>query len=98
MNDKPLWDYKFKHTPDNKFIVESTINKDNLNYYTLQQAHMEEKILKDFLNTIRIETHDGFYEFLDKFSDWDKEKQNSAIYLFSDLLHEMYKVQREGEN
>lgn len=98
MEDKTLWDHKFRHTPDNKFVIESTINRNNLNFYTLQQTHMEEKILKDFLNTVRIETHDGFYEFLEKFSDWDKEKQNSAIYLFGDLLHEMYEIQRKGED
>lgn len=97
MNNKPLWNHKFSHTAD-KFIVRSEIDRDLLNQYSLRQAHGEEKILKDFLNTVRIETHDGFYEFLDKFSDWDKEKKHQAIYLFSDLLHEMYKIDKDGED
>lgn len=90
-----LWKQTFGINRHGDFVVKATVNQDSLDFIAHKIANMESDVLNEALKKARIETSSGYYEFLDKFSRWDEEKQNTAMDLCYQLEQEMFRIKRE---
>lgn len=90
-----LWRQTFETNKHGDFVAKASIDQDSLDFITHKIADMENDVLNEALEKARIETSNGYYEFLDKFSRWDEEKQNAAMNLCCQLEQEMFRIKRE---